>query len=61
MTHLKIHFADLLYGRPCCGQERGGAVTRELGEVTCKKCRTILDECERALLERSQVREVRHG
>jgi len=48
MTHLKLHFADLLYGRPCCGTERG-IVTRELGEVTCKRCRTIVDACDRAM------------
>lgn len=43
-----------LYGRPCCGTERG-AVTRELGEVSCQRCRTIVNECERAMLERSKA------
>jgi hypothetical protein len=58
MTHLKLHYADLLYGRPCCGTERG-IVTRDRSEVTCKRCRTIVEACERATIGQSQVREVR--
>jgi hypothetical protein len=61
MDTRKVHYADLLYCRPCCGLASDGIVTRDLGEVSCKRCRAIVNECERATIERSQVRAVRHG
>jgi len=56
MMPRKVHFADLIYCRPCCGVAPDGLVTRDLGKVSCRRCRAIVNECERALLERSQVR-----
>ncbi len=54
----RTHYPDLIFGRPCCSAE-GAPVSRDLAQVTCRRCRRIVEKCEKAEAERAG--ELAHG
>jgi hypothetical protein len=48
----KTHFADLVFGRPCCGAELAKVLTRIESEVTCRACKRVLEDCAQSEAER---------
>lgn len=57
---LKTHYPDAIFGRPCCSADNDN-VSRELAKVTCKRCKKIVANCERATAQREAERSVGNG
>lgn len=52
MREPRIHFADLIFGRACCGAELAHLLTHTELDVTCRACKRVLDACARSEAER---------